>query len=257
MANPFPGMDPYLEGDLWTSVHTDLCAEIARQLAPKLRPKYVVLSARRVILAPSADEENLKSHRFPDVAVLAENPTANSTSAWTAVAPLTLIADFPEPIPHVSLEIRDVAERRLVTCIGVLSPTNKRGPGREEYQAKRLQMVAGDAHLIEIDLLREGARYPVAEPLPKSPYFVFICHAGRPTKVDVWPIVLERPLPEIPVPLLPDDRPVALELQAALDGIYGIFGYDELIDYSKPPRGPLTESEAAWINDVLVAAGRR
>ena len=32
MPNPFPGMDPYLEGDLWTTVHTDLCAEIARQL---------------------------------------------------------------------------------------------------------------------------------------------------------------------------------------------------------------------------------
>src|SRR5713226_4552077 len=50
MANPFPGMDPYLEGDLWTSVHTDLSAEIARQLAPKLRPKYVTRSARRIVL---------------------------------------------------------------------------------------------------------------------------------------------------------------------------------------------------------------
>jgi Protein of unknown function (DUF4058) len=52
MPNPFPGMDPYLEGDLWTTLHTDLCAEIARQLAPKLRPKYVALSTRRVVLAP-------------------------------------------------------------------------------------------------------------------------------------------------------------------------------------------------------------
>jgi hypothetical protein len=51
MSNPFPGMDPYLEGDLWTSVHTDLSAEIARQLAPKVRPKYVVLTTRRVVLA--------------------------------------------------------------------------------------------------------------------------------------------------------------------------------------------------------------
>ncbi len=52
MPNPFPGMDPYLEGDLWLTVHTDLCAEIARQLAPKLRPKYMALSTRRVILVP-------------------------------------------------------------------------------------------------------------------------------------------------------------------------------------------------------------
>src|SRR5947209_14772918 len=97
MPNPFPGMDPYLEGDLWTSVHTDLCAEIARQLSPKLRPKYVALSTRRVVLT----------------------------------------ANLPEPIPHISVEIRDVAERRLVACIEVLSPTNKRGTGREEYAAKR------------------------------------------------------------------------------------------------------------------------
>jgi hypothetical protein len=41
MPNPFPGMDPYLEGDLWTTVHTDRCTESARHLAPKLRPKYV------------------------------------------------------------------------------------------------------------------------------------------------------------------------------------------------------------------------
>src|ERR1700736_2609626 len=129
MPNPFPGMDPYLEGDLWTTVHTDLCAEIARQLSPKLRPKYAALSTRRVVPVP------------------------------------------PEPIPHISVEIRDVAERRLVTCIEVLSPTNKRGPGREEYAGKRFQILSGNAHLVEIDLLRVGTRFPTALPLPAVPYF--------------------------------------------------------------------------------------
>ena len=51
MPNPFPGMDPYLEGDLWTSVHTDLCVQIAHQLAAKLRPKYAVLGVRGVSLS--------------------------------------------------------------------------------------------------------------------------------------------------------------------------------------------------------------
>ena len=30
MPSPFPGMDPYLEGSLWTTVHAQLSAEIAR-----------------------------------------------------------------------------------------------------------------------------------------------------------------------------------------------------------------------------------
>ncbi len=153
MANPFPGMDPYLEGDVWMSVHTDLCAEIARQLAPKLRPKYIVLSTRRVVLAPPDRTEESQGHRFPDVGILAAQPPSG-TVGGVAMAPLILPAVLPEPIPHVSIEIRDVAERRLVTYIEVLSPTNETGSGREEYAGKRYQILSSAAHLLEIDLLR-------------------------------------------------------------------------------------------------------
>src|SRR5262249_36518551 len=160
MPNPFPGMDPYLEGDLWTSVHTDLCAEIARQLAPRLRPKYAVLSTRRVVLAPPDESEQAGDNRFPDVGVLTSQPSGATRSGALATAPLILTAALPEPIPHVSVEIRDVKERRLVTCIEVLSPTNKTGAGREEYAGKRFQILSSQAHLLEIDLLRKGARFP-------------------------------------------------------------------------------------------------
>jgi hypothetical protein len=168
MSNPFPGMDPYLEGDLWTSVHTDLSAEIARQLAPKVRPKYVVLTTRRVILAPADDTEINGGQRFPDIGVLtAAPPTAGATAI--ASAPLILPVAYPEPIPHVSVEVRDVLERRLVTCIEVLSPTSKRGPGREEYEGKRMQVLSSSANLLEIDLLRIGTRFPTGKPLPAVP----------------------------------------------------------------------------------------
>src|ERR1700676_4828219 len=100
MPNPFPGMDPYLEGDLWTTVHTDLCAEIARQLSPKLRPKYVALSTRRVILAPPDENEGVPGQRFPDVGILSSHAPVPSASAAVASAPLILPANFPEPIPH-------------------------------------------------------------------------------------------------------------------------------------------------------------
>src|SRR5262245_6687063 len=126
MPNPFPGMDPYLEGDLWMSVHTDLCAEIARQLAPKVRPKYAVLSTRRVVVSPLDESDSTADDPFPDVAVLTSYPPANAPGALAA-APVVLEAALPEPTPHISVEVRDVKERRLVTCIEVLSPTNKTG----------------------------------------------------------------------------------------------------------------------------------
>jgi uncharacterized protein DUF4058 len=257
MPNPFPGMDPYLEGDLWTTVHTDLCAEIARQLAPKLRPKYVALSTRRVVLAPSDESESLGGQRFPDVGILSSHTPGPSSASAVINAPLILPTSFPEPIPHVSIEIRDVAERRLVTCIEVLSPTNKRGPGREEYQGKRFQILSGDAHLVEIDLLRSGMRFPTGRPLPSVPYFVFISHAERRQEVEVWPIALEQPLPSVPIPLLPDDPPVPLDVQRALTVVYDIIGYDELLDYSQAPPGPLTPAEVAWVEEQLHRAGRR
>jgi hypothetical protein len=257
MSNPFPGMDPYLEGDLWTTVHSDLCGEIARQLSPKLRPKYVALSTRRVVLAPPDENEILAGHRFPDVAVLSSQDAGQSPDAAVTTAPLILPASLPEPIPHLSVEIRDVAERRLVTCIEVLSPTNKRGPGREEYAAKRLQVISSGAHLVEIDLLRVGARFPTGEPLPAVPYFVFISHAERRRDVEVWPIALEQQLPVFPIPLLPGDPAAPLDLQEALSVVYNIIGYDSLIDYSLPPPGPLTPTEAKWVEEQLRRDGRR
>jgi len=250
-------MDPYLEGDLWTTVHTDLCAEIARQLAPKLRPKYVALSTRRVVLAPPDETEGLAGQRFPDIGILSSQVSPSSPGTAVASAPLVLPASFPEPIPHVSVEIRDVAERRLVACIEVLSPTNKRGPGREEYAAKRLQILSGAAHLVEIDLLRVGTRFPTAQPLPAAPYFVFVSRDGRRQEVGVWPIALEQQLPVVPIPLLPGDPAVPLDLQQALAVVYDIIGYDELVDYTRPPPGPLTAAESAWVEERLRGAGRR
>jgi hypothetical protein len=250
-------MDPYLEGALWMSVHTDLCAEIARQLAPKVRPKYVVLTTRRVVLAPPDETERNGSHRFPDVGVLTSTPAASSPPTGVATAPLILPAVFPEPIPHISVEVRDVAERRLVTCIEVLSPTNKVGTGREEYAGKRYQIVSSPAHLLEIDLLRAGTRFATGEPLPKVPYFVFLSRSDKRKDVEVWPIPLASPLPEVAVPLLPGDTDAALNVQQALTTIYNILGYDELIDYELPPPGSLSAAESVWVDEQLRRVGRR
>jgi hypothetical protein len=145
----------------------------------------------------------------------------------------------------------------LVTCIEVLSPTHKAGTGLEDYASKRLQILSSGAHLVEIDLLRAGVRFPTVDPLPRMPYFVFISHAERLSKVDVWPVALDAALPVIPIPLLLGDDPVSLDLQQALDVVYNIFAYDESIDYTNPPPGPLSAEQASLLHERLRAAGRR
>jgi Protein of unknown function (DUF4058) len=168
-----------------------------------------------------------------------------------------LKARLSEPIPHVSVEVRDKIERRLVTNIEILSPTNKRGVGKEEYAAKRSQILAGEAHLLEIDLLRVGARFPTMKPLPECPYFVFLSRVERRPHVEIWPIRLEEALPIVPVPLLTGDPDARLDLQQALSAAYETYKYDADCDYSRSPPGPLTPAEADWIDQRLRQASRR
>jgi Protein of unknown function (DUF4058) len=211
MSSPFPGMDPYLEGALWTTVQFTLGSEIVRQLAPHLRPRYLLLPVER----------------------------------------------FGMGAPEVAMEIRDTAERQLVTAIEILSPTNKREEGREEYLAKRRQILLSTAHLLEIDLLRRGRRVPMEKDLPAAPYFVFLSRAERRPRTEIWPIPLPTPLPVVAVPLLPGNRDVALDLQQALTAAYDLLGLDLAIDYAQPPEIPLPAAAATWATTLLQAAGLR
>lgn len=258
MPSPFPGMDPYLEGTLWTTVHFSLSAEIVRQLAPKLRPRYLVLPAERFVMETPESVAITAADMYPDVGVAKTRSMAGATQGTVvAPAPLELATIIPTPIPHVTVEIRDTANRQLVTAIEVLSPTNKRGDGRAEYLAKRRRILLSTAHLLEIDLLRQGQRVPMQQPLPRSPYFIFLSRGEKRPMTEIWPISLAEPLPVIPVALLPSDKDEALDLQEAFATIYDLLGYDLALDYTQPPEIPLSQEDAAWAETLLRAAGLR
>jgi len=235
MPSPFPGMDPYLEADLWTSVHAQLGSEIARQLAPKLRPRYVALAVERFVL-DQPDEVSIETTSlYPDVGTV----TTGSTPG----------------VPHISIEIRDTKNRRLVTAIEILSPTNKKGRGRRQYLAKRRRLLMSTSHLMEIDLVRVGQRVPI--PLPPAPYFVLLGRVESQSILEVWPISLREQLPVVPVPLLPGDSDVSLDLQLALTNIYDLCGYDLLVDYTEEAEPPLAPDDRAWADEMLRGAGKR
>lgn len=251
MPSPFPGMDPYLEGSLWSGVHAALGLTIARQLVPKLRPKYAVRVVTRFIIED--DEQFLAGNLYPDVSI-AETIPVYATQAPSAIMPpppVQMMTVMPEEIPLLGLEIRSVEGSRLVTAIEILSPTNKRGEGYQEYIGRRNHLLASDAHLLEIDLLRQGRRVPTRYRLPDAAYFIFLSRDEKKPLMEIWPIQLSEPLPTVPIPLLPEDEDVALDLQLALTMVYDELGYDLSVDYTRPPEVPLTGDAAAWATDLL------
>jgi hypothetical protein len=258
MPSPFPGMDPYLEGSLWTSVHTALAVEIARQLNRRLSTRYVALTTRRFVMDTPEESEIVIGEIYPDVAVAKAGVTDDGLGiAGTITAPLRMATLIRTPIPHVTVEIRDVEQRQLVTVIEILSPTNKRGDGYTEYLDRRDRILRSTAHLIEVDLLRKGHRVPMRGKLPSVPHFVFLSRVDQRLLTEIWPIPQNQPLPEVPVPLIAGDADAKLDLQQALTTVYDDNRLSSLINYSKPPEVPLTPKQAAWVEKCLRAAGLR
>jgi hypothetical protein len=136
-------------------------------------------------------------------------------------------------------------------------PTSKRGDGRQEYLAKRCRILLSPAHLLEIDLLRQGQRVPMQKPLPAALYFIFLSRAERRPITEIWPISLKEPLPVVPIPLLPGDQDGALDMQQVFTTTYDLLGYDLALDYTQPPEIPLTKEDVAWAEALLRTAGLR
>jgi hypothetical protein len=257
MPSPFPGIDPYLEGSLWTIFHFAFGAEIVRQLAPWLRPRYLVLPIERFVLE-TIDDIAITANIYPDVGVAKsarEMPAVYAPS--TTVSPLHLATVIPEVVPHVSIEIRKTANRQLVIAIEILSPTNKRADCRMESLSKRRRILLSTAHLLEIDLLRQGQRLPMRNPLPPAEYFILISRAENRLITEMWPLVLRDRLPTVPVPLLLGDSDVSLDLQQTFTATYELLGYDLALDYTRPPEPLLDDAAMSMADSLLRAAGLR
>src|SRR5262249_9346341 len=168
----------------------------------QILPRFIALQTRRFVRERPEGEGIMIGENLPDVSVHRQQPIEPShLAAGILIPPLRMATVMRTPVPHVTVTIRDVEHHHLGAALEIPSPTNKRGEGRREYLRRRDRFLGSDVHLLEIDLLRKGRRVPMEEPLPPAPYFVFLSRADQRPLTEVWPIALDQPLPEVPVPL--------------------------------------------------------
>lgn len=216
MPSPFPGMNPYLEQEeVWHDFHERFCPTVAELLTLQVRPHYIVKIDEHIYIHELPPESRKFLRRSVDQ-------------------------------EHISfVEIRDRANRDLITVIELLSPSNKKSrPDREQYIAKRSQLLASSVHLVEIDLLRGGPRMPLEE-LTRCDYYALVSRTEQRPHAGIWPIALRDPLPRIPIPLQAPHADVHLDLQQVLHRIHDAAGYEDYI-YQGTPHPPLTAEETAW-----------
>jgi hypothetical protein len=138
----------------------------------------------------------------------------------------------------------------LVCVVELLSPSNKRpGPNRSQYLAKRRQILNSPAHLVEIDLLRDGEPKPW-EDRPACTYSVMVSRAVDRPEAGFWSIGLRDRLPSIPIPLRPPHDDARLDIQAILHRVYDAAGYQFYI-YEGTPSPGLGQDDAAWSRQFL------
>ncbi len=255
MPSPFPGMDPFIEGQRWQDFHTTFIAVLKELLVPAVRPRYSVDVEQDVYLV---SENELPAGTIePDLAFVEASAKASrafdgSAASATALAPAIYTLSIPQGRRQKYLTIRDREDRKVVTVIELLSPTNKSpSDGYMEYQGKRENILDTRTNLVELDLLRGGKRLPTRERLPSADYYAFICRPPSYPKVEVHAWTLWHALPVVPVPLAAGEAEVSLDLEDAFTKTYDRSGYDYALDYRRPAEPPLEGSVAEWAANLL------
>jgi hypothetical protein len=225
---------------MWSGVHNAIIVNLAQQLAVQVRPRYRVHTERYLMIGEEFRRfrPDLSVTKLPDLGQIHPSPLAVTQTTLT-----TETLPYPESDIPPYLEIL-TPEGEIITVIEVLSPVNKEGE-YNSYLAKRYRLLKAGIHLMEIDLLREGQRVPLAVEVD-SPYMCLVTRAHEYPKTHVWKVTWSEPLPVLPVPLQPDDPDVLIELAPAVAQAFEIH-FEGFVDYTADPPGELS---AAWREEI-------
>jgi hypothetical protein len=244
-------MNPYLEQpDTWEDFHHNFITRTQEMLSPQVGPNYLVKIEVRLYIHELSEEERRFVGRG-DVAVTGSQPVETAaTASGVLAAPMQLVLPSSEVVRQASLQLYDRRERRVVTVLELLSPSNKTpGEDYEAYLNKRRALLASPTNLVEIDLRRGGTR-PSPPELPNCDYYALVSRCHERPRVGVWPLRLRDRLPIIPIPRTAPDPDIPLDLQALLHRVYDAADYGKYI-YRETPQPPLPPDDDAWARQFV------
>jgi hypothetical protein len=250
MSSPFPGMDPYLETPaLWSDFHASFITYWRDALIDSLPSNYEARIDEKVNLVEVSPPRRRLVE--PDVAaVTRRGPSRVASLAPAGVAtlePVTLSLVIEEETHERHIEILHRPDRTLVAVLELLSPANKEEPGRTLYLAKRNALAYHPVHLVEVDLLLKGQRLPLNEDLPPGDYYALVSRGNQRPACQVYAWTLQQALPAIPIPLLPSDPDLWIDLAAVFLTTYERGRYLRSVDYTAPPPIALDNARLAWV----------
>ena len=191
-------------------LHASINVYIRDWLAPRLPDRYNISVERGLSMTNGYGE----TQRFrPDLRI---DETLASSAAGTATAMYeepTFVVELPREEQRL-LTLRD-SDNNLVTTIEVLSPANKSSAGFERFKNKQSSLAERGVNLIEIDLLRDGARRVEDDRVARADYVVTVQRGGE-RYAQVWATPEGKALPTFPVPLRYPDADLPLPLEGIL-----------------------------------------
>jgi hypothetical protein len=240
-------MDPYLEDPaFWSDFHASFITYWRDALIDCLPDNYEARIDEKVRLVEVAPPRRKLIE--PDVALTQRAPSRTPAPAGVAtLEPVTVPLVIEEETHERYIEILHRPERALVAVLELLSPANKEEPGRSDYLAKRNALLRHPIHLVEVDLLIGGRRLPPEDGLPPGDYYALVSRGDRRPDCDVYAWPLRNALPAIPIPLLPPDPDVWLNLAAVFATTYERGRYARSLDYAAPPPVTLDEENRRWV----------
>jgi Protein of unknown function (DUF4058) len=242
MPSPFPGMDPYLEDPgWWPDFHARFVVNCRHMLSDAVPDRYLVLlDVRDRYLRDECEGTVLAPGLVVDTG--APPPPPGWLRASVPMAGLGRVRD-------TRIQVLHGADRRLVSVVKFLSHFDKTGDGAGDYRCRRNELLYYGVNLVEVNLLADGERPPLASPYPAGDYSILVVRGGRRPRASVTCWTVRDVLLSIPVPLLSSDPDILLDLQTAFDLAYDSGRYRRVVNYSVPPAGPLSPADRAWAAD--------
>jgi hypothetical protein len=252
MRSPFPGVDPFIEGMYsWPDFHSRFMNCWCEAIADQLPDNYFARLEESLELVDLPSQTSRV--RQPDILVIQREDGATSggprATGVATIAPTMIPLVTEEEHRQTAIRIVQLPEMNVVTCIELLSPTNKES-GFAVYHGKRQQILKQSTHLLELDLLVNGRRPLARESLPPGDFFAFLTRFDKRDFCETYHWRLRDRLPPIPVPLLPADGDLIVEMQPVFDAAFERGRYGRFLRYDREIELDVTPETMAWIRET-------